>query len=67
MSSQGSSDRLDSLERDLPTTPDDVKALRRLCYFPVADVETYIQRLDEWTRDRPSSRHVVDSAEPFEI
>ncbi len=67
MSSPESAEPLDSLERDLPTTADDIEALRRLRYFPVRDLETYIKLLDELTRDRPPSREVSRYDEPFEL
>src|SRR5256886_570017 len=51
-----SPEKLDSLERDLPTTAEDIEALRRLRYFPVRDLETYIGLLDDLTRDRSPKR-----------
>ncbi len=62
-----SPEKLDSLERDLPTTAEDIEALRRLRYFPVRDLETYIDLLDDLTRDRPPKRDVPVSDEPFEL
>ncbi len=62
-----SSEKLDSLERDLSTTADDIEALRRLRYFPVRDLETYIALLDDLTRGRPPNRDVPTWDEPFEL
>ncbi len=67
MSSPESADRLHALERDLPTTPEDIEALRRLRYFAVRDLETYVQILDELTRGRASSRKILDYGEWFEL
>jgi hypothetical protein len=62
-----SPEKLDSLERDLPTTAEDIAALRRLRYFPVRDLETYIDSLDDLTRDRTPNPALPTKDEPFEL
>lgn len=69
MKSNGFSDRLD-LNRDLPTTPDDVAALRRARVAPPMTLEEYFRFLTVFrsaSREEPHVPRGPGEPVPFEI
>jgi hypothetical protein len=69
MKSNGFSDRLD-LDRDLPTTPDDVAALRRVRVAPPMTLAEYFRFLRSFrgaSREKHSAGRGPGNPVPFEL